>query len=84
MSGCGYTSTCMKCGAEMDCYADWKPYDISSAECLSCGFEYHTQEGQLTLEEVNSRRADQGLEPLKQLAKQIEEGGEPCQPSPVS
>jgi len=71
MSGCGYTSPCPKCGATMSCYSDWKPYDMSSAECLECGFEYHTEAGQLTLEEVNAQRLDQELPPLEKLAAQV-------------
>ena len=72
MSGCGYTTDCPKCGATMECYSDWKPYDMASAECLNCGFEYHTEEGQLTLEEVNERRTDRELERLEKLAEQHE------------
>jgi Zn ribbon nucleic-acid-binding protein len=71
MSGSSYYSQCPMCGGQMDCYADWKPYDIVSANCLNCGFEYYTVEGQLSLEEVNSIRADYELEPLAQLAAQV-------------
>jgi hypothetical protein len=54
----------------MSCYSDTKPYDMASAECLNCGFEYHTEEGQLTLEQVNAIRIEQDLAPLQQLAPQ--------------
>jgi len=53
-------------------YSNWKPYDIVSGECLDCGFYYDTKEGQMTLEEVNERRKDYDLKPLKELAEQTE------------
>ena len=72
MSGCGYSSTCPKCGSEnMQCYSDYKPYDTASGECLDCGFSYSTQEEQMTLEEVNERRADYNLEPLEKMAEPV-------------
>ena len=67
MSGSSSTGVCPKCGGSMDCYSDWKPYDIVSGVCLDCGFEYYTTEGQLTLEEVNQLRRDYDLEPLEKL-----------------
>lgn len=70
MSGTSYGTTCFKCGNEMDCYSDWKPYDMSSGQCLHCGFQYWTEEGQMTLEEVNQIRIDADLEPLEKLADQ--------------
>ena len=67
MSGCSYGSICPKCGGEMSCYSDYKPYDTVFGECLNCGFTYYTKEEQKTLEEVNERRLDAGLEPLTKL-----------------
>ena len=77
MSGAGGASPCPECGGEMQTYMDWKPYDIVSGECLDCGFSYYTAEEQLTLEQVNERRALYDLEPLKQFKKQVEEVNEP-------
>ncbi|MDD5510814.1 MAG: hypothetical protein PHI12_08390 [Dehalococcoidales bacterium] len=72
MSGCGYNGTCPNCGADMDCYSDWKPFDTNSGECLECGFHYWTSEDYLTLEEVNERRAELDREPLTELKKGVE------------
>lgn len=74
MSGCSYDSTCPMCGNQMGCYSDGKPYDQASGTCLNCGFQFWTQEGQMTLEEVNELRVEAGLEPLKELVKQIKDG----------
>lgn len=70
MSGSSYSSICPKCGANMVCYIDWKPYDITSGQCLACGFCYHTTEAQMSLEEVNDLRAERDLPPLKKLKPQ--------------
>jgi len=72
MSGTSYENTCPKCGGFMMCYSDWKPYDSGFGECLECGFEYHTAESQLTLDEVNEKRAEMELEPLKEFRKREE------------
>jgi Zn ribbon nucleic-acid-binding protein len=69
MSGNSYDSTCPNCGGSMDCYNDYKPHEYVSGECLECGFEYHTEDGQLTLEEVNQRRFDMGLEDIRVFKK---------------
>ncbi len=74
MSGGSYDDVCSRCGGEnLVCYSDYKPYDQCSGICLDCGFEYHTVEGQLTLEEVNERRQDYELEPLKSLKEPTQE-----------
>lgn len=68
MSGCSYDNGCPRCGSpNLKCSSDWKPYDCVAGECLDCGFEFHTQEGQMTLEQVNERRTDYDMEPIKQL-----------------
>jgi hypothetical protein len=54
----------------MGTYMGWKPFDFVSGECLYCGFEYHTVEGYLDLEELNERRKDAELEPLDRLPEQ--------------
>ena len=70
MSGTSYSSTCPKCGGNMACYNDWKPYDITSGQCLECGFSYYTKEEQMNLEEVNDLRAEYDLPLLKKLKQQ--------------
>lgn len=73
MSGTSYDSICPKCNGEnLMCSSDYKPFDCVSGECLDCGFTYWTQDGQLTLEEVNESRKGFELEPLKELNKQEE------------
>lgn len=71
MSGCSASGICPKCDSNnLMTYTDWKPYDYVSGECLDCGFCYYTQEEQLTLKEVNERRIDQELKPIKKLKEQ--------------
>jgi len=70
MSGTSYSSGCPKCEANMDCYSDWKLYDITSGQCLECGFSYYTTEAQMNMEEVNDLRAERDLPPLKKLKSQ--------------
>ncbi len=75
MSGTNYNSECPRCGGEMICYSDWKPIDSIHGECLDCGFCYWTQDGRMTLEEVNKLREAFGLELLTAL-KEPREGAE--------
>ena len=71
MSGSSYESICPMCKADnMSCSSDWKPFDLVSGECLECGFYYWTEEGQMTLEQVNEAREERDLEPLTELAEQ--------------
>ena len=70
MSGAAYSSMCPKCGLDMDCYTNWKPYDTVSGQCLECGFSYYTAEAQISLEEVNELRTERDLPPLKKLEPQ--------------
>lgn len=70
MSGHGYSTTCPQCGNSMEAYEDYKPHPFVDGHCLECGFAYTTEEYQLDLEEVNDRRAEIDLEPLKNLKKQ--------------
>jgi DNA-directed RNA polymerase subunit M/transcription elongation factor TFIIS len=69
MAGSGFTESCPKCGGEMECYTERTVWN--SGECLECGYEYHTEEGQLTLEEVNDKREDYELPPLAELRKVV-------------
>ncbi len=73
MSGYTYNTDCPRCGGIMVCYSDHKLHDMVSGECLDCGFEYHTDEGQMSLEDVNELRKDNDLEPLTQLAEPTKE-----------
>ena len=41
----------------MSAYTDHKPHDHVSADCLNCGFEYWTTSDQMSLKELNERRA---------------------------
>ena len=78
MSGWSGSQDCPKCGGEdsLKTFGDYKPINIVAGECLECGFEYHTIEGQMGLEEVNWKRKYDDLEPLTQLKTQIIEGGD--------
>lgn len=72
MSGCSDIGTCPKCGGQMETYTDYKPHDTVSGECLECGFEYWTEEGQRTLEQVNELRVERDMKQLKKLRKQVD------------
>lgn len=73
MSGWSDSQDCPECGSEnsLKSFGDHKPRDTVGGECMDCGFEYHTVEGQMDLEEVNERRKDYDLEPLTQLKPKI-------------
>jgi endogenous inhibitor of DNA gyrase (YacG/DUF329 family) len=71
MSGSSYESPCPKCGNGMECYSDHKPFALVSGECLYCGFQYWTEDGQMTLDDVNETRIARGLEPIEKLAQQV-------------
>ena len=69
MSGHSSAQPCPICEASMSIYNDYKPFDNISGECVECGFYYYTKAGQMTLKEVNERREEYDLEPIK--AKQL-------------
>lgn len=70
MSGSSSVEQCPSCGGKkFQVYYDWKPYDMTDAYCLDCGFGYETQEKHLSLEEVNYIREDYDLPPIKELLK---------------
>ncbi len=71
MSSYDYDSPCPKCGGVMNCSGDTRPYQSAAGQCLNCGFEYWTQEGQMSLEDVNEIRTQSyELPPLTELTKQ--------------
>lgn len=77
MSGHSYDNPCPNCGKPMNCYSDHKPFDMTSAECLYCGFYHSPKTGYLTLKELNEIRKEycydnciKTLKPLKKLPKQ--------------
>jgi Zn ribbon nucleic-acid-binding protein len=74
MSGSSGSAPCPKCGAEMQTYVDWKLFDCVSGECLECGFSCYTADEQMSLDEVNERRACYDLEPLEKLRDQRQGG----------
>lgn len=64
-----YDAECPRCGKDMNCCSDTRSGHVSG-ECLECGYSYYTKEENMTLEEVNERRIDWELKPLKELRKQ--------------
>jgi len=66
MSGFSSQEICPICGKPMTAYSDYKPFDSVFGECLNCGFTYYTKVEQLSLEELNERRKEEGLKPLTQ------------------
>lgn len=73
MSGSSYDDNCPRCGGTMSCYEDRKPHDYVSGFCLDCGYEYHTVDGQMSLEGVNEVRADGELQPLTEFRNPLKE-----------
>lgn len=73
MSGESGFTDCPRCGGKMSTYVDWKPHDSVFGECLDCGFAYYTERHQLTLEEVNEKRKEQGMRPIKEFRKPTKE-----------
>ena len=65
MSGYSETTTCPRCGADsLEASID---RDEVSGMCFECGYEYHTVDSILSLEEVNEERVDCEMEPLEKL-----------------
>ena len=75
MSGESYSTDCPRCGFKdgLRGYRDWKPYDQVSATCISCGFRIDTVTEIATLLEVNEVREEQGLVPIAELTKPLED-----------
>lgn len=66
MSGYSERTNCPRCGSEgsLDRSVD---RDDVNATCIECGYEYHTVESVLSLDEVNDERVAWGLEPVSEL-----------------
>lgn len=69
MSGTSSEGVCPECSGETKVYVDWKPYDIAESICLTCGWYCYPTIGQLTLEEVNEDRKNQGMKLLTKLKR---------------
>ena len=65
MSGCSFDEPCPKCGGTMDSASDWKLHNLCSGQCLQCGYNYWTETGRMSLEEINELRAEMEQKPLK-------------------
>ena len=72
MSGFSDVTNCPNCGNEAQLYMDHKPFDYVSIECYECGFIAYTNSEYLTLDQLNSFREEQDLEPLSKLPDQDE------------
>lgn len=70
MSGHSYGITCPNCDGTADCYSDHKPFDLIIIQCDECGLVIHPTVTYIGLEELNSSRVDQELEPLTKLPEQ--------------
>ena len=67
MSGSSYDQDCPRCGGQMDCYSDHKPFDQTSGTCLECGLSFQTEAWKASLEAVNDVRQEHEMEPLTAL-----------------
>jgi hypothetical protein len=57
----------------MECYSDWKPWDMVSGVCLDCGFTTQTITRLSSLAEVNAERVNMEMEPITALRKPTSE-----------
>jgi hypothetical protein len=65
MSGDSYQTDCPNCGGDLHAYADRKPFNFVTAECMDCGFYYTVKTGQMSLKTLNDWRGEMKLPPLK-------------------
>lgn len=65
MSGYSTEQPCPICGGNMSIDCDSKPFESVSGDCINCGFCYYPTVEQMSLAEINERRADEDLKPLK-------------------
>ncbi len=70
MSGFSEGTSCPNCGASADSYTDWKPFNYTSITCYECGLQIYPTHSYMTLEELNSIRVDNDLDPLEFLPEQ--------------
>ncbi len=72
MSGHSDQTECPRCdGKNLMTYADYKPHDFVSGECLDCGLSYYTKDKRMSLKDVNGLRKERGFRPLKKLKKPV-------------
>lgn len=69
MSGFSDSISCPNCEEDCNRYNDYKPFDLVNLDCDYCGFYTDTTIKQLDLGELNVRREDADLKPLKALPK---------------
>lgn len=67
MSGTSYEDTCPRCGGMMQCYSDWKPWDMVNGICLDCGFTTETVTKLSSLGVVNEQRETLEMELISAL-----------------
>lgn len=72
MSSNSYSTTCPNCKKTATACSDNRPFDQVGMECLYCGFSSSTYADYMDLDELNERRVDAGMKPLKRLPKQDE------------
>jgi len=60
MSGSSASQDCPNCNGKntLMTYADWKPHDVVSGECVRCGYYFFTQNGFMSKSELKARRND--------------------------
>jgi hypothetical protein len=58
---------CPLCDGEMLTSFYTIPHDFVDGICLECGYCYWTEPGIISLERLNQRRRERGLEPLKEI-----------------
>lgn len=66
MSWNWFKHECPVCEHDMDVYEDSKPYPTTSCRCNYCWFVSSNEIDRMSLEEVNSARADDWNEPMTQ------------------
>ncbi|MFA5132857.1 MAG: hypothetical protein WC444_06050 [Candidatus Paceibacterota bacterium] len=58
MSGTSYSNDCPRCRGKqtLECYSDYKPFDVIEGICKRCGFNTYTNIGVLSKEELDNAR----------------------------
>ena len=73
MSGCSYQEWCPNCEGEGTGYSETRPAYLTWFTCFDCGLEIYPTTRYMDLDEINSYREDQDLEPLSTMPHQGKE-----------
>lgn len=70
MSGSSQTVNCPNCGECCNEYTDYKPFIYVIHSCISCGLMINPKIEYMNINDLNSFRIDNEMEPLDKLPEQ--------------